>query len=235
MTNAWCSWSEKTIHPSLSPGHTGTGSLPAWPLTIARGPVHLLLSLSSASTLDQPPSAFPDCCPGPVPDHLDASAEQWESSQCQILSLLPHSQDALHARHWLQLFTCIQPSNPHRGPTRAGAGVSLVLWRRPLRRVTSRSTRLRGWASQGVVGPTWPYPSSCPLVSLPFSMVQPQWPLPMKAPSSFSASGLPCVPFSFLGVLLFPSPSSPLSTYLSSFTFHFQCHFLERSSLIVSI
>lgn len=87
-------------------GHMGTGYFSHFTLHCHTW-ASLSASLSIASILDQPPSAFPDCCPGPVPEHLEASAEQWESSQCQVLSFLLHSEDALCAWCSFQLFTCI--------------------------------------------------------------------------------------------------------------------------------
>lgn len=50
-------------------------ALPASLVTVTRGPGHPLLSMSTASILGQPPLAFPNCCPGPVPELSAALGE----------------------------------------------------------------------------------------------------------------------------------------------------------------
>lgn len=97
---------------------------------------------------------------------------------------------------WPQLFTCIQPCNPHSGPMRAGAGVRVSSQWRPLKCgdvVSSGDPRLLP-----------PRASSCPVV--PFSSTGPATlAQSVNVPSWFSASGFSLAAF-LLEMLLFSPP-----------------------------
>lgn len=227
MLNARCSWLEEAIQPAPSSGHTGarcSSHLACHGHTWA-GPSTSLRVCCVCPGL----AAFPDPCPGSVPDRLATSSVQPESSRCELTSFLRPSEGSLCARHWPLLFTCVQLCNPQSDLTKAGAGVRCY------------EGGHRGAEGCGHIGRPW---TPCPagfapsLQSSPGALllhvVQPPWP-----PACERLKFIFCFWTLMWAVLssgnaALPSPCFSFSTYLF-FTFYFQCHFLERFHLIVAI
>lgn len=163
MTNAWCSWQEETVQPSLAQVTWVLGTFPTSPFTVTPGPVYLLLCLLLPSWTS----------------HLQPSPIAALALFLSTLKLLLSSGSPLSVRSYPSCCTrrmryvpgarfSSLPASSHViltvAPTRAAAGVSLVLWRRPLR---GGHLKKHQTPCQGVVGPARPYPSNCPLMSSP--------------------------------------------------------------------